>query len=153
MIAVDEDRATTRGFEKLSERVLTVAGIYGPNASGKSNVLNAIAWLSEAVSDSLAMWDKRIPREPFKFGQGPQSPTIYDVEMMVDGIRYAYHLEVTSPGFPTRPCTAIRSAAACALRARRPGNRLSPGTRRLGRHARVAYPYHPRAVGSDEVRR
>ena len=43
MIAVDEDRAATRGFDNLSERVLTVAGIYGPNASGKSNVLDAMA--------------------------------------------------------------------------------------------------------------
>ena len=36
MVAVDAERAATRGFEGLSERVLTVAGIYGPNASGKS---------------------------------------------------------------------------------------------------------------------
>ena len=43
MVAVDEDRAATRGFDHLSERVLTVVGIYGPNASGKSTVLEALA--------------------------------------------------------------------------------------------------------------
>ena len=61
MIAVDEDRAATRGFDQLSERVLTVAGIYGPNASGKSTVLEALAWLSFAIRTSLHSWDDVVP--------------------------------------------------------------------------------------------
>jgi hypothetical protein len=98
MIAVDEDRAATRGFEKLPERVLTVAGVYGPNASGKSNVLDAIAWLSMAATESLRRWDRRVPAEPFRFGRGPESPSAYDVEMIVGGVRYAYHLEADDSG-------------------------------------------------------
>ena len=69
MIAVDEDRSATRGFEGLSERVLTVAGIYGPNASGKSNVLDAMAWLSMAVTTSLRGWEDYIPRDAHRFGK------------------------------------------------------------------------------------
>ena len=64
MIAVDEDRAATRGFDHLSERVLTVAGIYGPNASGKSTVLEALAWLSFAVRTSLHSWYRVRPPLP-----------------------------------------------------------------------------------------
>ncbi|HUY45856.1 MAG TPA: AAA family ATPase [Streptosporangiaceae bacterium] len=64
MIAVDEDRPSTRGFDLLAERVLAIAGVYGPNASGKSNVLEALAWLSTAVGRSLRAWDEFIPREP-----------------------------------------------------------------------------------------
>ena len=94
MIAVDEDRAATRGFDGLSERVLTVAGIYGPNASGKSNVLDAIAWLSMAVATSLRGWEDYIPREAHRFGKGPASPTEFDLDLEVDGVRYAYRLEV-----------------------------------------------------------
>lgn len=94
MIAVDEDRRAVRSFERLKERVLTVMGIYGPNASGKSNVLEALAWLSAAVRTSLRAWDEVIPREPFRFGDGPQSHSTYELEMMVDGIRYEYRLEV-----------------------------------------------------------
>jgi hypothetical protein len=95
MIAVDEDRPATRGFERLSERVLTVAGIYGPNASGKSTVLDALYWLSMAVANSLRRWDQAVPTDPFKFGQGPESPSVYDAELMVGGVRYAYRLEAT----------------------------------------------------------
>jgi predicted ATPase len=94
MIAVDEDRSATRGFDRLSERVLTVAGIYGPNASGKTNVLGALAWLSRAVEASLRAWDRNIPREPFRFGRGPDSSSVYQVEMMIGGVRYTYHVEL-----------------------------------------------------------
>jgi hypothetical protein len=94
MIAVDEDRPAARGFELLTERVLAIAGIYGPNASGKSNVVEALAWLSAAVRNSLRAWDKIIPREPFKFGNGPNAPSAYEVEMVVGGVRFSYRLEV-----------------------------------------------------------
>jgi uncharacterized protein len=94
MIAVDEDRPAARSFDLLAERVLTVAGIYGPNASGKSNVVEALAWLSAAVGQSLRAWDKVIPRDPFRFGAGPASPSWCEVEMVVEGIRFVYRLEV-----------------------------------------------------------
>ncbi|MGH3291520.1 MAG: AAA family ATPase [Trebonia sp.] len=95
MIAVDKDRPATRSFDLLNEQVLTVAGIYGPNASGKSNVLEALAWLSSAVERSLRSWDNAIPRDPFKFGDGPRVPSTYEVEMIADDVRYTYRLEIT----------------------------------------------------------
>jgi uncharacterized protein len=94
MIAVDEDRPATREFDLLAERVLTTAGIYGPNASGKSNVVEALAWLSLAVGRSLRAWDQSIPREPFKFRPGPTVTSTFEVEMVAHGVRYAYRLEV-----------------------------------------------------------
>jgi hypothetical protein len=94
MIAVDQDRPAVRRFDLLSESVLTTAGIYGPNASGKSNVLEALAWLSTAVGRSLRTWDEFIPREPFKFGDGPETPSTYEVDMVVEGVRYSYRVEL-----------------------------------------------------------
>jgi uncharacterized protein len=95
MIAVDEDRPSARSFDLLNEKVLAVAGIYGPNASGKSNVLEALTWLSAAVGLSLRTWGDAIPRDPFKFAAGPEQPSIYEIEMMSKDVRYAYTLEVT----------------------------------------------------------
>ena len=94
MIAVDKERAATRGFDGLSERVLTVAGIYGPNASGKSNVLDAMAWLSMAIGTSLRGWEDYIPRDAHRFGKGPASPSEFDLDLVIKGVRYAYRLEV-----------------------------------------------------------
>ncbi|WP_423920861.1 AAA family ATPase [Candidatus Poriferisodalis sp.] len=94
LIAVDEDRPATRSFELLSQQVLTVAGVYGPNASGKSNLLDAIAWLSSAVATSLRGWDDFIPRDPHRFGKGPTTPSLFGLDIVVDGVRYEYQLEV-----------------------------------------------------------
>ena len=94
MIAVDEDRAAAREFEYLSERVLTVAGIYGPNASGKSTVLEALAWLSWAIRTSLQSWSEIVPRIPHRFGDGPQRPSTFEADFEVDGVRHGYRLEV-----------------------------------------------------------
>lgn len=94
MIAVDRDRPAAREFDLLAERVLAIAGIYGPNASGKSNVVEALAWLSAAVGRSLRTWGEFIPREPFKFGRGPDTSSAYEVEMVVHGVRYAYRVEL-----------------------------------------------------------
>ena len=94
MIAVDNDRDATRRFDRLSEQVLTVAGIYGPNASGKSNVLDALSWLSTAVATSLRSWDEDIPRDAHRFGKGPRTPSVFDLDLVVDGVRFSYQLEL-----------------------------------------------------------
>jgi hypothetical protein len=51
-------RPAAREFDLLAERVLSIAGIYGPNASGKSNLVEAIAWLSTAVGRWFRTWDE-----------------------------------------------------------------------------------------------
>ncbi|MDE0669963.1 MAG: AAA family ATPase [bacterium] len=98
MIAVDEDRAAARGFEQLSERVLTVAGIYGPNASGKSTVLEALFWLSYSVHMSLRLWDDIVPCRPHRFGGGSDRPSTFEVDFEVGGVRHSYRLEVVYGG-------------------------------------------------------
>jgi hypothetical protein len=95
MMALDSERSSVRRFDALNEGVLCVAGVYGPNASGKTNLVESLAWLSFAVRSSLISFDEVIPREPFKFGNGPTSPTSYRVEMIVDGVRYEYRLELS----------------------------------------------------------
>ena len=94
LIAVDEDRPATRAFDRLSQRVLPVAGIFGPNASGKSNVLDAVAWLATAVGTSLRWWTDTIPRDPHRFAGGPGMPTEFDLDLMAEGVRYNYQLEL-----------------------------------------------------------
>lgn len=78
----------------LGERLLTVAGIYGPNASGKSNVLQALRWLREAVLMSMRAWDGAIPVEAFAFGDGASRTTEFTVELLVGDIRYEYSVEL-----------------------------------------------------------
>jgi predicted ATPase len=94
MVAVDQDRDETVPVELLGRNLLKVAGIYGPNASGKSNIVAALAWLCDAVKMSLLLWDEGIPFDPFAFGSGPAEPSRFVIEMDVEGVRFEYSLEV-----------------------------------------------------------
>ncbi len=94
MVAIDRDREAARPIPRLGESLLTTAGVYGPNASGKSNLLAALAWLRSAVSTSLTRWDDGIPVEPFAFGDGAGRDTSFAVDMAIGGIRFEYLLDL-----------------------------------------------------------
>lgn len=94
MVAVDRDREAARDAPHLGESLLTRAAIYGPNASGKSNVVSALAWLRDAVEDSLRLWEDEIPLEPFAFGPGPAESSEFVIETTVDGVRFEYIVEL-----------------------------------------------------------
>src|SRR6185295_9193056 len=58
---------SVRHPDAIPEGVLPAAAIYGANASGKTNSLQALFFLSEAVTFSHRKWkpDGPIPRTPF----------------------------------------------------------------------------------------
>ncbi|MFW5415963.1 ATP-binding protein [Nocardiopsis sp. CNT-189] len=75
-----------------------VAGIYGANASGKSNVLDALRWMQRAVSDSHTRWrpEGGFPRRPFRLDDTSRSsPSFYEVDFVHRGERHTYGFEVT----------------------------------------------------------
>lgn len=94
MVAVDRDREQARPEEYLGESLLTRAAIFGPNASGKSNIVGALSWLSEAVQRSLLLWEDRIPVEQFAFGPARFRTTEFVYETTINGIRFEYVLEL-----------------------------------------------------------
>ncbi len=93
MVAID-DRREARDHPRIGASLVPVAGIFGPNASGKSNVLAALAWLRIAVRDSLRRWDDEIPVEPFAFGDAKHRDSSFVLEMEVQGVRFEYLLDV-----------------------------------------------------------
>jgi uncharacterized protein len=94
MVAVDEDRPEARAVPNLGLSLLPVAAIYGPNASGKSNVLAALIWLRDAVWSSLRFWDDKIPIEPFAFTNESTRPSTFIAESVIAGVRFEYVVEL-----------------------------------------------------------
>ncbi|CAO5252858.1 AAA family ATPase [Frankia sp. AgKG'84/4] len=94
LVAIGQDRPEARWAEQLGQSLLTVAGVYGPNASGKSNVIAALTWLREAVQNSLRYWLDEIPVEPFAFGDGPQNSSTFELELLIDKVRFEYIVEL-----------------------------------------------------------
>ena len=94
MVAIDRERDEAREQPMLGESLLPIAAVYGPNASGKSNLIAAFAWLRDAVQLSLRVWEDTIPIEPFAFGSGADEPSIFEIEFTIDGVRFEYVLEL-----------------------------------------------------------
>lgn len=70
---------------------LPVAAIFGANAAGKSNVLDAFAFMVTAVRESLGAWREGVPYQPFRLeGDRSSAESVYLVELLLDGIRWTY---------------------------------------------------------------
>ena len=80
---------TVKGYKK---KLLPVACIYGANASGKSNVLSALAWMREAVVSSSRKWNPEagIPRDPYAWEPKRIEPSTYEATFLIGEVRYQY---------------------------------------------------------------
>lgn len=77
--------------------VSPVAALYGSNASGKSNVLQAVQFMADAVDSSYAKWspDGDVPFEPFRLDATHiGEPSRFEVELLLRGVRYQYGFEL-----------------------------------------------------------
>ena len=88
----DSPEAVTQ-VEGLDLGLVRVAAIYGANASGKSNVIKALAYMSSAVQNSQRQWapEGPIPREPFLLDpQSKLDPSSFEADLLLDGVRFHY---------------------------------------------------------------
>ncbi|CAL9565577.1 AAA family ATPase [Streptomyces sp. enrichment culture] len=74
-----------------------VAGVFGANAAGKSNVVGALRYMAEMVNLSPLMAEdgESVSRQPFLLDRvAPSECSWYVVDLLVRGVRYAYGFEV-----------------------------------------------------------
>jgi AAA15 family ATPase/GTPase len=75
------------------EGILPCAIIYGPNASGKSNIISAFARMVSLVLHSHApkRLNSKLPFSPFLLDASWEGqPTTFEIAFMLDGVRYDY---------------------------------------------------------------
>ena len=79
------------------ENYLKSSIIYGANASGKSNVLNALWYMIHFVLNSHEMQlNRKTGRIPFKFDQESRNkPSCFEIIFVQDGVRYDYGFSTT----------------------------------------------------------
>ena len=76
--------------------------IYGANASGKSNLVNAMGTLCGMVLLSQIKGEPGggVPRHPFRLDEeSPRSPSRFDIDFLVDGVRHHYGFEASDSVF------------------------------------------------------
>ncbi|MFI5756229.1 ATP/GTP-binding protein [Streptomyces sp. NPDC051569] len=78
-------------------RTVPVLAIYGTNASGKSNVIDALGWMRTAVLSSFRRWDPTggVPRRPFALRRDAAShPSSFAVDFVVAGVHHQFGFSV-----------------------------------------------------------
>ena len=82
--------------------VVPAAVIYGANASGKSNFVDALETMRAMVlhSQTRGKPDGGVPRRPFALDPAcADSPSRFDIDFVLDGERYHYGFEATDSAF------------------------------------------------------
>ncbi len=77
----------------MSQRAISAAVIYGANASGKSNIVNALANMRQMIlfSHSASGPDDYLPYIPFAFDrESVEKPTYFEIDFICDTVRYNY---------------------------------------------------------------
>jgi hypothetical protein len=91
-----ENTAATNA--KGVSRALRSAVIYGANASGKSNLLRALAVMRAIVVESAGLGPEQpLNVQPFRLA-GSERPeaTLFEVTVVLDGVRHQYGFELTA---------------------------------------------------------
>lgn len=84
---------TVEGYKK--NQLLPVIAVYGANASGKSNMLEALAFIKRAALRSHVDWESGIPRKPFRLDPAcADLPSTFDIDFLINSTRYHYGFSV-----------------------------------------------------------
>ena len=76
--------------------ILKSVGLFGPNASGKSNILKAINFCCRMILDSHLHNEGAIFNfEPFKFEGWQNKPSKFLIDFVCENIEYEYSFELT----------------------------------------------------------
>ena len=79
--------------ESADWEAVTVAGVFGANASGKSNLLDALSFMRNTVRWSMNNGEPGggIRREPFALdAEAATDPSVFVVDLMLSGVRHTY---------------------------------------------------------------
>ena len=77
--------------------LLKVAVIYGPNASGKSNLLKALGVVQKITFREPSTRDIPLPISPFLFDPAlADQPSVFELHFIQAGVRYQFDLAATS---------------------------------------------------------
>ncbi len=86
-------------FEKRKYNLLKSAILYGANASGKSNFLRAMAFMSRFVLNKYKIIQStdKLPHDPFRLStETEDSSSSFEIVFFIDNIKYRYGFEIDS---------------------------------------------------------
>lgn len=99
MLAASKDESNTFLLRDGSCELLNSAVLYGPNASGKSNVLKAMAQMRNIVLNTTKVHQStdKLPHNPYKLNkQTIEASTSFEIIFFIHNSKYRYGFELDS---------------------------------------------------------
>ena len=92
MVASSDDTLECNLIDFKGINLLKSAAIYGPNASGKSNILRALSYISFLVSSTHnKLPGQTLPFIPFKLDESyKKRPSKFELVFAIDNVKYIY---------------------------------------------------------------
>jgi uncharacterized protein len=112
-VATPEKAHSARVYsgDRRGLRLLTVAAIFGANASGKSNLYRAVEFARNLVVAGVKL-EAAIPVEPFRLDPKlREAPSSFEFQVIVDGQVLRYRFAVTQEAVVEESLTEIRAAS------------------------------------------
>lgn len=98
LVASSQKQHKSNTFQIKNEKLtlLKSATIYGANAAGKSNFINAFITMADIViASAIVQRGNKMPILPFLLGQNENEPTEFEMSFLTQGIRYRYGFSTT----------------------------------------------------------
>ncbi|MDG4575979.1 MAG: ATP-binding protein [Defluviicoccus sp.] len=119
------------------KRVLPAAVIYGANASGKTNIIDALRFMRRAVVSSHSRLEpgEPIPRSPFRLDPACAGhPSAFEIDFIVAGERYHYGFEALDEAFQSEWLYVFHNNRRQMLFERKAGEAIAFGRGLKGRN-------------------
>ncbi len=110
-------------------RLLKTVAIFGPNASGKSNVLQSMIWLRQFIfaSSKEGQVGEEIDAQPFRLSAAKENaPSHFEIEFFLDDYEYRYGCEVTASRVESEWLFRKQPTAKAATLFTRKGQEIDP---------------------------
>ena len=83
-------------YEWNGQKVLKSIGLFGPNASGKSNIVKAVSFCAHLIFESHLHNENTVFNfQPFKFDGCEKKPSRFLIDFVCDDIEYEYSFSLT----------------------------------------------------------
>jgi len=95
MIASSDNSLSDNVTKFNNINLLKSVAIYGPNASGKTNILRAFSYMAHLITDSHKNQPGEADFKPFRLDRKTENgPSIFEIIIEIDGIKYIYGFSV-----------------------------------------------------------
>jgi len=94
-IATSKDKHFNFFCEEIGKyKILKIAMLFGPNASGKSNILHSLDIFRNIVLNDNLNKNDAIKQIPFEFDSSSKKlPTVFEIEFLINSDKFSYRIE------------------------------------------------------------